>query len=167
MLSISPKTDTIVHATNVQVRTVSKTHVNCNEVPLTWNYVHFWITSSIIPKIDFSLIEPTCITDPTPAEETFTFGINDGESPNGIAELDELVTSVDAFSFFRVMLNPTSTNEIRATMTVLGSLTSSGLNIRLKALTEICTHSVLFAWIAWANSDTKCAWLQIGRNDRG
>lgn len=104
----------------------------------------FWFVKSLCRQ----LIEPTCISEPTPAEETFTFGINDGESPNGIAELDELVTSVDAFSFFRVTLNPTSTNEIGATMTVLGSLTSSGLNIRLKELTEIWTHLVLFATLA-------------------
>ena len=50
-------------------------------------------------RFDYLLIESTGISEPAPVADTFTFGIGDGESLSDIAELDTLVTLVDAANF--------------------------------------------------------------------
>jgi G3E family GTPase len=59
-------------------------------------------------RFDYLLIESTGISEPMPVAETFTFGINDGTSLGELAELDTLVTVVDAPNFFQEIVSTDS-----------------------------------------------------------
>ena len=59
-------------------------------------------------KFDYLLVESTGISEPMPVAETFTFGINDSQSLSDIAELDTMVTVVDAYNFFREVISTDS-----------------------------------------------------------
>lgn len=50
-------------------------------------------------RFDYLLIESTGISEPAPVADTFTFAIGDGVSLSSIAELDTMVTVVDAANF--------------------------------------------------------------------
>lgn len=50
-------------------------------------------------KFDYLLIESTGISEPMPVAETFVFEEEDGQSLSQIAQLDTMVTVVDAFNF--------------------------------------------------------------------
>ncbi|WP_020209949.1 zinc metallochaperone GTPase ZigA [Gilvimarinus chinensis] len=50
-------------------------------------------------KFDYLLIESTGISEPLPVAETFTFADEDGTSLSDIAQLDTMVTVVDAVNF--------------------------------------------------------------------
>jgi G3E family GTPase len=50
-------------------------------------------------RFDYLLIESTGISEPLPVAETFTFGIGDGRSLADVADIDAMVTVVDAGSF--------------------------------------------------------------------
>ena len=50
-------------------------------------------------RFDYLLIESTGISEPMPVAETFTFEDEDGESLSDVAELDTMVTVVDAANF--------------------------------------------------------------------
>ena len=50
-------------------------------------------------RFDFLLIESTGISEPAPVADTFTFAIGDGIALSEIAELDTMVTMVDAANF--------------------------------------------------------------------
>lgn len=50
-------------------------------------------------RFDYLLIESTGISEPLPVAETFTFEDEQGESLSSVAELDTLVTVVDAVNF--------------------------------------------------------------------
>ncbi|MBM3972273.1 MAG: GTP-binding protein [Planctomycetes bacterium] len=52
-------------------------------------------------RFDYLLVESTGISEPAPVADTFTFGIGDGESLSDIAELDTLVTVIDAVNFLK------------------------------------------------------------------
>lgn len=52
-------------------------------------------------RFDYLLIESTGISEPMPVAETFTFGIGNGRSLAEVAELDTMVTVVDAVNFVR------------------------------------------------------------------
>lgn len=50
-------------------------------------------------RFDYLLIESTGISEPLPVAETFTFEDETGKSLSDVAELDTMVTVVDAFNF--------------------------------------------------------------------
>ncbi len=50
-------------------------------------------------RFDYLLIESTGISEPAPVADTFTFAIGDGTPLSDIAELDTMVTVVDAANF--------------------------------------------------------------------
>ena len=52
-------------------------------------------------RFDYLLIESTGISEPLPVAETFTFEDEDGRSLSDVAELDTMVTVVDAGNFMR------------------------------------------------------------------
>lgn len=52
-------------------------------------------------RFDQLVIESTGISEPLPVAETFTFEGEDGRSLNDLAQLDTMVTVVDAFNFLR------------------------------------------------------------------
>ncbi|HAC90412.1 MAG TPA: hypothetical protein DCF63_07230, partial [Planctomycetaceae bacterium] len=52
-------------------------------------------------RFDYLLIESTGISEPMPVAETFTFEDEQGNSLSSVAELDTMVTVVDAGSFMK------------------------------------------------------------------
>jgi G3E family GTPase len=52
-------------------------------------------------RFDYLVIESTGISEPLPVAETFTFPDEDGQSLSDVAELDTMVTVVDALNFSR------------------------------------------------------------------
>jgi G3E family GTPase len=52
-------------------------------------------------RFDYLLIESTGISEPLPVAETFTFRDEEGRSLSDVAELDTMVTVVDAYNFAR------------------------------------------------------------------
>lgn len=52
-------------------------------------------------RFDYLLIESTGISEPMPVAETFTFADEHGNSLSNVAELDTMVTMVDAGNFFK------------------------------------------------------------------
>jgi len=52
-------------------------------------------------RFDYLLVESTGISEPMPVAETFTFEDEDGESLSNVAELDTMVTVVDAANFLK------------------------------------------------------------------
>ena len=50
-------------------------------------------------RFDYLVIESTGISEPLPVAETFTFADEDGISLSDVAELDTMVTVVDAVNF--------------------------------------------------------------------
>ena len=52
-------------------------------------------------RFDYLLIESTGISEPMPVAETFTFEDEEGNSLSNLAELDTMVTVVDAGSFMK------------------------------------------------------------------
>lgn len=52
-------------------------------------------------RFDYLLIESTGISEPAPVADTFTFAIQEGQALSDLAELDTMVTVVDAANFLR------------------------------------------------------------------
>lgn len=51
-------------------------------------------------RFDYLLVESTGISEPAPVADTFTYGIGDGAALADVADLDTMVTVVDAVNFF-------------------------------------------------------------------
>jgi G3E family GTPase len=62
-------------------------------------------------RFDYLLIESTGISEPMPVAETFTFTDEDGTSLGDVAELDTMVTVVDAAAFPRDLGGATELRE--------------------------------------------------------
>jgi len=54
---------------------------------------------AIAKRFDYLVIESTGISEPLPVAETFTFRDDDGTSLSDVAQLDTMVTVVDAVNF--------------------------------------------------------------------
>ena len=52
-------------------------------------------------RFDYLVIESTGISEPLPVAETFTFADEDGTSLSDVADLDTMVTVVDAVNFLK------------------------------------------------------------------
>ena len=52
-------------------------------------------------RFDYLVIESTCISEPLPVAETFTFADENGVSLSDVADLDTMVTVVDAVNFLK------------------------------------------------------------------
>lgn len=52
-------------------------------------------------RFDYLLIESTGISEPAPVADTFTFAVGDGQALADLAQLDTMVTVVDAANFLR------------------------------------------------------------------
>lgn len=59
-------------------------------------------------RFDYLLIESTGISEPMPVAETFAFGIGNGRSLGEVAELDTMVTVVDAVNFLNDVITSDS-----------------------------------------------------------
>jgi G3E family GTPase len=62
-------------------------------------------------RFDHLLIESTGVSEPMPVAETFTFTDEQGRSLGDVAEIDTMVTVVDAFNFLRDYLSDESLRE--------------------------------------------------------
>ena len=54
-------------------------------------------------RFDYLVIESTGISEPLPVAETFTFADENGVSLSDVADLDTMVTVVDAVNFLKIM----------------------------------------------------------------
>ena len=68
-------------------------------------------------RFDHLLIESTGVSEPMPVAETFTFRDEDGNSLGDIAEIDTMVTVVDALNFLR---DYESTDDLQTRGTAVG-----------------------------------------------
>ena len=104
-------------------------------------------------RFDYLLIESTGISEPLPVAETFTFEDENGISLGSIAQLDTMVTVVDAYNWLRDWDQAQSLKELGQELGTDDERT----------VTDLLIEQVEFANVLILNKTDLCTNLELGR----